>query len=170
MISFTGIILLFFRSLLSSSNRSPSPHLFLKISNRSRWQELNVSQQTQSKITIFAFCPALGWDNFISIKSWNEEKYKERPVVKILLFRTRIRLTNIWTLGPLLRLYPPLLQSQTVKYKQTGRLQRDKLDLKLICSLLRRQERPRVNQSIITQGKHFWRRDLEMKGKLCAKR
>ena len=58
-----------FRSLLSSSNCSPSPHFFLKISNRSRWQELNVFQQTQSKITIFAFCPDLWWDNFISIKS-----------------------------------------------------------------------------------------------------
>ena len=66
---FYCIILLVFRSLLSSSNCSPCPHFFLKISNRSRWQELNVSQQTQSKITIFTFCPALWWDNFISIKS-----------------------------------------------------------------------------------------------------
>ena len=66
---FYCIILLVFRSLLWSSNCSPSPHFFLKISNRSRWQELNVFQQTQSKITIFAFCPALWWDNFISIKS-----------------------------------------------------------------------------------------------------
>ena len=66
---FYCIILLVFRSLPSSSNCSPPPHFFLKIWNHSRWQELNVFQHTQSKNSIFAFCPALWWDNFISIKS-----------------------------------------------------------------------------------------------------